>query len=301
MYQLKLNKYVSKLKQIGGECNPLPSDLNQNEPLSFATYNEIPPERRYTLLSYEANGTITEGNKEGWCTDIIELGRMLKARINSDHPFTRRKISIEQVQDILTKYNNWITTNQGHVDLDPSDGLFDINDSINELRSMRNGEARAQGIRAEEQAAIQAQLAELRAREAAEQAKFNALPVGRQEVIKHLRAQEKLTLENEANILDRKLRQLLEQQERIQEREEQEFIRQLQIPQRQRRLNERRRREEQEKRQKILDEEEEKAEIAKMEAEEKENKRIKAIKAQGRSLMPDDDILKNRKGNKGWW
>jgi hypothetical protein len=38
-----------------------------------------------------------------------------------------------------------------------------------------------------------------------------------------------------------------------------------------------------------------------MEAEEKENKRIKAIKAQGRALIPDDNLLKNRKGNKGRW
>lgn len=301
MYQSKLNKYISKLKQIGGECNPLPSDLTQNETISFLPYNEIPPERRYTLLSYEANGTITEGNREGWCTDIIELGRMLKARINSDHPFTRRKLSIDQVQDILTKYNNWITANQGHIDLDTSDGLFDIDESINELRSMRDADARAQGIRAEEQAAIQAQLAQLRAREAAEQAKFDALPVGRQEVIKYLREQEKLTLENEYNILDRKLRVLLEQQQRQLEREEQEFIQQQQLPERQRRLNERKRREEEKKRQERQEEEKEKAELAKVKAEEKEIQRQKGIKVQGRALIPDDYLLKDRKGKKGWW
>ena len=130
MYQLKLNKYVSKLKQaggiyicnncspdvgdcpfcsnvkqMGGECNPLPTDLTQNELLSQESFDSIHPDRRYTLLSYEPDDTVTGGERDGWCYDLLGLGRMLSVKINAVHPITRRKLKVEQVQDILTKYN----------------------------------------------------------------------------------------------------------------------------------------------------------------------------------------------------
>ena len=144
MYQLKLNKYVSKLKQaggiyicnncspdvgdcpfcsnvkqMGGECNPLPTDLKQNELLSQESFDSIHPDRRYTLLSYEPDGTVTGG------------------KINAVHPITKRKITIEQIRDVLTKYNNWITSNIGNSDLEVSDKLFDIDNSIRELNEAR--------------------------------------------------------------------------------------------------------------------------------------------------------------------
>lgn len=163
MYQLKLNKYVSKLKQaggiyicnncspdvgdcpfcsnvkqMGGECNPLPTDLKQNELLSQESFDSIHPDRRYTLLSYEPDGTVTGGKtNEGWCYDLLGLGRMLSVKINAVHPITRRKLKVEQVQDILTKYNEWILANVGNKDLVVSDKIFDIDNSIRQLTSAR--------------------------------------------------------------------------------------------------------------------------------------------------------------------
>ena len=161
LYKLKLNKYILKLKQSdnylcnycspdvgdcsycsnikqnGGECNPLPTDLTENELLTQEAFNSINPDRRITLLSYEENGTITPGNQDGWCYDLLGLGRMFSVKINAVHPITRRKLTIAQVQDILTKYNNWITSNIGNKDLVVSDKLFDIEASIMELTSAR--------------------------------------------------------------------------------------------------------------------------------------------------------------------
>ena len=162
MYQLKLNKYVSKLKQaggiyicnncspdvgdcpfcsnvkqMGGECNPLPTDLTQNELLSQESFDSIHPDRRYTLLSYEPDDTVTGGERDGWCYDLLGLGRMLSVKINAVHPITRRKLKVEQVQDILTKYNEWILANVGNKDLVVSDKIFDIDNSIRQLTSAR--------------------------------------------------------------------------------------------------------------------------------------------------------------------
>lgn len=162
MYQLKLNKYVSKLKQaggiyicnncspdvgdcpfcsnvkqMGGECNPLPTDLKQNELLSQESFDSIHPDRRYTLLSYEPDDTVTGGERDGWCYDLLGLGRMLSVKINAVHPITRRKLKVEQVQDILTKYNEWILANVGNKDLVVSDKIFDIDNSIRQLTSAR--------------------------------------------------------------------------------------------------------------------------------------------------------------------
>ena len=162
MYQLKLNKYVSKLKQaggiyicnncspdvgdcpfcsnvkqMGGECNPLPTDLTQNELLSQESFDSIHPDRRYTLLSYEPDDTVTGGERDGWCYDLLGLGRMLSVKINAVHPITRRKLKVEQVQEILTKYNEWILANVGNKDLVVSDKIFDIDNSIRQLTSAR--------------------------------------------------------------------------------------------------------------------------------------------------------------------
>jgi len=162
MYKLKLNKYILKLKQsggiyicnkcspdvgdcpfcsnikqMGGECNPLPTDLTQNELLSQEEFNSIKPDRRYTLLSYEDDGTISKGERDGWCYDLLGLGRMLSVKINAVHPITRRKLKVEQIQDILTKYNEWIVANVGNKDLVVSDKIFDIPASITELTSAR--------------------------------------------------------------------------------------------------------------------------------------------------------------------
>ena len=162
MYKSKLNKYMLKLKQsggiyicnkcspdvgdcpfcsnikqMGGECNPLPTDLTQNELLTQEEFNSIKPERRYTLLSYEEDGTISKGERDGWCYDLLGLGRMLSVKINAVHPITRRKLKVEQIQDILTKYNEWIVANVGNKDLVVSDKIFNIPASITELTSAR--------------------------------------------------------------------------------------------------------------------------------------------------------------------
>jgi hypothetical protein len=101
MYQLKLNKYVSKLKQIGGDCDPLPN-LEDIEPISQETYGIIPPPRRYTLLSYEEDGTITSGNRQGWCMDLLQLDEWIKSG-HYTHLITRRKITAAQQWDIQDK------------------------------------------------------------------------------------------------------------------------------------------------------------------------------------------------------
>ena len=122
---------------MGGECNPLPTDLTQNELLSQESFDSIHPDRRYTLLSYEPDDTVTGGERDGWCYDLLGLGRMLSVKINAVHPITRRKLKVEQVQDILTKYNEWILANVGNKDLVVSDKIFDIDNSIRQLTSAR--------------------------------------------------------------------------------------------------------------------------------------------------------------------
>ena len=101
MYKSKLNKYMLKLKQIGGDCDPLP-DLEDIEPISQETYGIIPPPRRYTLLSYEEDGTITSGNRKGWCMDLLQLDEWIKSG-HYTHLITRRKITAAQQWDIQDK------------------------------------------------------------------------------------------------------------------------------------------------------------------------------------------------------